>query len=145
MLCSDYIENNRLDAYDAGDLNDSDEFSDDPLARQAAEARMSKRDQRSARNQVGAEGRKKNRRPQFLDDDGAEGGDDSEDEEQLMGRNVGRRIYDERINDDGEIEVVSSRLALNPDASSTQECLLLLGNAHRTTFGYSCRFYRSLD
>lgn len=107
-LCSDYVENNRLDAYDAGDLNDSDEFSDDPLARQAAEARMSKRDQRQARNQVGAEGRKKSRRPQFFDEDEGEG--NSEDEELMLGRNVGRRIYDERINEDGEIEVVSSKL-----------------------------------
>lgn len=92
---SDYIENNRLDRYDAGDLNDEDEFSDDPDARRAAEARMQARDRRAARA-PGAEGRKQARMPAFMASDE----EDSEDEGRLLGQRRVRRNYDEPMNED---------------------------------------------
>lgn len=92
---SDYIENNRLDRYDAGDLDDDEDFSDDPDARRAAEARMQARDRRAARA-PGAEGRKQARMPAFMASDE----EDSEDEGRLLGQRRVRRNYDEPMGDD---------------------------------------------
>jgi DNA replication licensing factor MCM2 len=93
---SDYIENRKLDVYDAGDLNDDEDFSDDPETRRAAEDRMERRDRRAARAAGGAGERRKARMPGFL----ASEEEDSEDEGQLLGRRRVRRMYDEPFGDD---------------------------------------------
>jgi len=93
---NDYIENRKLDAYDAGDLNDDDEFSDDMDARRAAEDRMDRRDRRANRAAGAAGERRKARIPQFLASDE----EDSEDEGGLLGRRRQRRNYDEPMGDD---------------------------------------------
>lgn len=102
---SDYVENQRLDRYDTGDLNDEEEFSDDPHARRAAEARMAARDRRAARDQTGAGGeRRRARMPAFL----ASEEEDSEDEGRLLGQRRVRRAYDEPAADDEGAEEVST-------------------------------------
>lgn len=93
---SDYIENRKLDVYDKGDLNDDEQFSDDPDARRAAEDRMDRRDRRVARAAGAAGDRRKARMPKFLASDE----EDSEDEGQLLGRRRVRRLYDEPYGDD---------------------------------------------
>ncbi|SCZ94399.1 BZ3500_MvSof-1268-A1-R1_Chr12-2g03873 [Microbotryum saponariae] len=95
---NDYIENNRLDRYDAGDLNDDEDFSDDPDARRAAEAQMANRDRRFARQQGGQ--RRRQRMPAFLASDE----EDSEDENRLLGQRRVRRNYDEEAFEDDAVE-----------------------------------------
>lgn len=82
--------------YDKGDLNDDEQFSDDPDARRAAEDRMDRRDRRVARAAGAAGDRRKARMPKFLASDE----EDSEDEGQLLGRRRVRRLYDEPYGDD---------------------------------------------
>ncbi|BGP19488.1 hypothetical protein JCM10213_006308 [Rhodosporidiobolus nylandii] len=93
---NDYIENRKLDVYDAGDLNDDEDFSDDADARRAAEERMDRRDRRQARQAGAAGDRRKARIPGFL----ASEEEDSEDEGQLLGRRRARRMYDEPFGED---------------------------------------------
>lgn len=76
--------------YDKGDLNEDEQFSDDPDARRAAEDRMDRRDRRVARAAGAAGDRRKARMPKFLASDE----EDSEDEGQLLGRRRVRRLYD---------------------------------------------------
>jgi len=107
---NDYIENRKLDAYDAGDLNDDEEFSDDMDARRAAEDRMDRRDRRALRAAGAAGERRKARVPQFLASDE----EDSEDEGGLLGRRRQRRNYDEPMGDDEMgFDDVSSPFALS--------------------------------
>ncbi|GAA5836759.1 hypothetical protein JCM9279_007653 [Rhodotorula babjevae] len=93
---NDYIENRKLDAYDATGLNDDEDFSDDADARRAAEERMDRRDRRQLRAAGAAGERRRARMPGFL----ASEEEDSEDEGQLLGRRRVRRLYDEPYGDD---------------------------------------------
>lgn len=95
---SDYIANQRLDVYDTGDLNDDEEFSDPEDARMRAEVSMKTRDRRAGRGAGEAAARRKGRMAQFLTSD--DDGDDSENEERLLGQQRFRRDYDEPMGED---------------------------------------------
>lgn len=95
--------------------------------RAQVEEKMKRRDRRAARGAdgiAGAEGRRKARMPAFLVSDE----EDSEDENQLLGRRRTRRGYDEVEGDDENgFEEVSSPFLhfLYPQGNATSLCRVL--------------------
>lgn len=143
--CSDYIENRKLDAYDATGLNDDEDFSDDADARRAAEERMDRRDRRQLRAAGAAGERRRARMPGFL----ASEEEDSEDEGQLLGRRRVRRLYDEPYGDDDagfdEVRPASSFSSSSMFDRLTSSSFRRAGNADRAAVRHPRRLARPVD
>lgn len=116
-----------MDRYDVGDINDDDDFSDDPEARRAAEARMKIRDRRAARG-LPDKGARRKRVPDFMLP--SEDTEDSEDEERLFGRRRVRRLHEQIGDDDAGQEEASRILFQFADCHLT---LVTSGDAARAT------------
>ncbi len=90
---SDYAVNQALDRYSEADIDDEEDFDAmTPAQRQAAEARMNRRDR--LERQKGRRGSRKSRYPGFMESD-----DDMEDEDLgagILSKRRTRRQYDER-------------------------------------------------
>lgn len=90
---SDYAVNQALDRYSDADIDDAEDFDAmTPAQRQAAEARMNRRDR--LERQKGRRGARKSRYPGFMESD-----DDMEDEDLgagILSKRRTRRQYDER-------------------------------------------------
>lgn len=99
-MLDDYVANDRLDTYDAADLDEGEYDTMDADARARAEKKMQRRDrrERGERAEPG-EVRRRNRAPAFLQSES----DASDGDEALLARPRRRRMYDEMQDDNDDV------------------------------------------